>query len=258
MSYKVKLPVFEGPFDLLVYLIENAQMSIYDIKISEITGQYLDYISTMQELNVMVSSEFMVLAAELLRIKSRMMLPKANAQMENLVEEDPRDELVSRIIEYKRCKAQAELLDKCQERMENVFSKPKEDISCYLDNPDEILAMDIESFAKTFKQFLHRKKKLDDTRKRYTIVERQRVKMENRMMYIKDTVLKKLVGDNRSMSFFELVPDQQNREDVVTSFLSVLQMTRENYLDVEQNGLYGDITVFKGKKKLEDFSKGEE
>ena len=75
MSYKVRIREFEGPFDLLVYLIENSEMSIYDIRISEITGEYLEYLSTMKEMNVSVSSEFLVLAAELLNIKSRMMLP---------------------------------------------------------------------------------------------------------------------------------------------------------------------------------------
>ena len=76
MSYKVRLAMFEGPFDLLVYLIENAQMSIYDIQISEITGQYLEYIRSMQEHNINISTEFMVLAAELVEIKSKMMLPR--------------------------------------------------------------------------------------------------------------------------------------------------------------------------------------
>ena len=103
MSYKVRLQTFEGPFDLLVYLIENAEMSIYDIKISEITSQYLAYIQTMQEMDVHVASEFMVLASALIEIKSKMILPRmVDPGDGNVVEEDPRTELVVRLLDYKR------------------------------------------------------------------------------------------------------------------------------------------------------------
>ena len=98
MSYKVRLAMFEGPFDLLVYLIENAQMSIYDIQISEITGQYLEYIRSMQKHNINISTEFMVLAAELVEIKSKMMLPRVEEQNEAMELEDPRSQLASRLL----------------------------------------------------------------------------------------------------------------------------------------------------------------
>ena len=98
--YKVKLQSFEGPFDLLVYLIENAEMSIYDIRISEITTQYLDYIRQMEEQEISIAQEFMVLAASLIEIKSRMILPRSFDEGEEVVEEDPRKDLVQRIIEY--------------------------------------------------------------------------------------------------------------------------------------------------------------
>ena len=94
MSYKVKLQSFEGPFDLLVYLIENAQMSIYDIRISEITNQYLEYIKAMEEADISVATEFMVLASTLIEIKSRMILPRITSEGRVLEEEDPRADLV--------------------------------------------------------------------------------------------------------------------------------------------------------------------
>ena len=100
MGYRVKLNVFEGPFDLLVYLIEHAQMSIYDIRISEITSQYLSYVEDMRKADVNVSSEFMVLAAALLEIKSRMLLPrKTEDSGSGQVSEDPRTELVEKLVE---------------------------------------------------------------------------------------------------------------------------------------------------------------
>ena len=98
MSYKVRLQSFEGPFDLLVYLIENAQMSIYDIRISEITRQYLAYIEDMKAMDFNVATEFMVLAATLIDIKSKMILPRATVEGEVLLEEDPRIELVERLL----------------------------------------------------------------------------------------------------------------------------------------------------------------
>ena len=108
--YKVRLQSFEGPFDLLVYLIETAEMSIYDIKISQITNQYLEYLQAMQERNIAVATEFMVLAASLIEIKSKMILPRVSQEETALTEEDPRTELVERLLEYKRFKQAAQLL----------------------------------------------------------------------------------------------------------------------------------------------------
>ena len=105
MGYRVKLDVFEGPFDLMVYLIEHAQMSIYDIRISEITDQYMEYVGSMQEADVNVYSEFMVLAAALLEIKSKMLLPRSVPENDSgEVPEDPRTELVAKLVEYQRFK----------------------------------------------------------------------------------------------------------------------------------------------------------
>ena len=108
MSYKVSLPLFEGPFDLLVYLIENARMSIYDIQVSEITEQYLAYIRGMEEMDLNVAAEFMVLAATLIDIKSRMILPRSTEEDVLGEDVDPRSELVERLLEYKRFKELAE------------------------------------------------------------------------------------------------------------------------------------------------------
>lgn len=254
MSYKVRLPVFEGPFDLLVYLIENARMSIYDIRISEITGQYLEYIQTMRELNVNVASEFMVLAAELLRIKSKMMLPGVQDAGGNVVEEDPRSDLVRRLVEYRKCRAAAGKLAEAEDAMENVFTKPQEDISAFRDNPEEYLRLDIQEFARAFRQFLHRKRRLERVRQHYSVLRRDRETQENRMRYIRELFLPANTGQAVTRrNFAELVPDQRSRRDVIVSFLSVLQMTRDHYLDVEQKSLYGEIFVMNGGRSLEHF-----
>jgi segregation and condensation protein A len=127
MSYKVKLDVFEGPFDLLVYLIENAEMSIYDIQVSEITSQYLEYVDQIKSLDVELAGEFMVLAAALIEIKSKMLLPRMKAEdNKELTEEDPRAELVQRILEYKEIKKGAEYLAIQEEQNSRVLTKPQE------------------------------------------------------------------------------------------------------------------------------------
>ena len=207
MSYKVKLREFEGPFDLLVYLIENSEMSIYDIRISEITGEYLEYLSTMKEMNVSVSSEFLVLAAELLSIKSRMMLPHADKDVPGVVAEDPRDALVERLIAYKRCKIASVMLGDLAVQTESMLEKPQEDISEYLDNPDEYLSLGLTDFARAFNQFLIRKQRIEETRRRYTRIERERETMESRMAFIRDTFVQALdAGDITEKDFRELIP----------------------------------------------------
>ena len=244
MSYKVKLPVFEGPFDLLVYLIENAQMSIYDIKISEITSQYLAYIQTMQETDVYVASEFMVLASALIEIKSKMILPRmVDAGDGGVVEEDPRTELVQRLLEYKRFKQAAEILAEQEERCSHIYEKPQEDISAYLEEPDEYLRLDLAQFAQAFNLFIQKKQKVDSVRKHYTRIERERARMEERISYIAG-VLKKSIG--QFFSFKEFIHNKKDRYDVVVTFVSLLEMAKNRIVHVEQSSTYGDIQVSAG------------
>ena len=252
MSYKVSLQAFEGPFDLLVYLIENAQMNIYDIRISEITKQYLAYIEEMQSMDVTVATEFMVLAATLIDIKSRMILPRTTIEGEIVLEEDPRSELVERLLEYKRYKKGAEILAAKEEEMQMVFEKPQEDISAYLEQPDEYLSLDIKKFASAFDLFLRKKKREEDVRSHYTKVEREKATIESRMVYIKDRFLGAFKKGVRKLSLKALIPDKKDRYDVVVTFVSVLQMMRDRYLDAEQSSTYGEITIIPGERDLEE------
>lgn len=255
MSYKVRLREFEGPFDLLVYLIENREMSIYDIRISEITRDYLEYLSTMKEMNVNVSSEFLVLAAELLNIKSKMMLPQPAPEGPGVVPEDPRNALVERILAYKMCKIQSAMLKEQQESMENIFEKPQEDISLYTDNPDEYLSLGISDFARAFNDFLFRKQKIEETRRRYTRLERERVTMESRMDFIRETFVRALEsGDITEKDFRELIPGGKNRYSTIVSFTSLLQMMRDRYLDADQKETYGDIIVHPGEIDIRTYN----
>lgn len=252
MGYKVKLESFEGPFDLLVYLIENAQMSIYDIQISEITNQYLQYMEQVREdMDFNVATEFMVLAATLIDIKSKMILPRTTVEGEIVLEDDPRSQLVERLIEYKKYKAASEDLSEREEYMSFVYEKPQEDISEYLDQPDEYLSLDLKHFAGAFNLFLHRKKKVEEVRAHYARVERERATMENRMIFIRDKFRKALSNGVRKLSIRELIPKKNDRYDVAVTFVSVLQMMRDKYLKADQKSTYGEITIMPGDKDME-------
>ncbi|MCI6012008.1 MAG: segregation/condensation protein A [Firmicutes bacterium] len=244
MSYKVKLQSFEGPFDLLVYLIENAEMSIYDIQISEITSQYLDYIRSMQEMDVYVASEFMVLASALIEIKSKMILPRnVDPGAENVVEEDPRSELVARLLEYKKYKEAASVLQEREERCAHIYAKPQEDISAYLEKPDEYLQLDLHRFASAFHLFLQKKQKLDSVRRHYTRVERERARMEERITWIADKVRRNL---GQQFRFREFIQDKKDRYDIVVTFMSVLEMAKSRIVQVQQSITYGEIEICAG------------
>ena len=252
--YKVKLKSFEGPFDLLVYLIENAEMSIYDIKISEITTQYLAYIKAMEERDVALAAEFMVLASSLIEIKSKMILPRMTEDGQALVEEDPRTELVARLVEYKQFKEIAEMLEQREERSFNIFEKPQEDISQYLDNPDEYLSLGLKDFASAFSLFIQKKQRVEAVRKHYTRIERERASMEKRISSILKAVRMKI---GQVFSFKEFIQDKKDRYDVVVTFMSLLEMAKARAVKVEQHVTYGDIEVSAGERVQEEWKEND-
>ena len=152
MSYKVRLDIFEGPFDLLVYLIERSGLSIYDVNISEITDQYMRYVDEIKMIDPAAAAEFMVLAATLIQIKSKMLLPSEKPKAAALPGADPRDELARKITEYRKVKYLASQLRIKEEEASRIFTKPREDMSQYA--PCEELELDTDSFIMSFTQLL--------------------------------------------------------------------------------------------------------
>lgn len=240
MGYKVKLNVFEGPFDLLVYLIEHAQMNIYDIPIAEITSQYLSYIEKMKQMEVAVASEFMVLAAALIEIKSKMLLPGMDTSDNEIPEEDPRTELVEKLLAYKRFKLLAEMLEHRETAAKEVLEKPQEDLSAYTNEPDEYLALDLKQFVGAFRLFLQKKKKLEEIHKHHIRSEKQRVTAETRISGIGDFFR---THPDRVADFRELIEQKEDKYDIVLTFSSVLEMVKQRKLSAEQMYTYGDIKV---------------
>ncbi|HWQ80550.1 MAG TPA: segregation/condensation protein A [Anaerovoracaceae bacterium] len=240
MSYKIKLDIFEGPFDLLVYLIENARMSVYDIQVSEITDQYIRYIESMKALDVNLATEFIVLAAALIEIKSKMLLPRMKADGDGFLEEDPRAELVQKILEYKRFKAAAELLELQEEQTRRMFEKPKEDLAEYTRETDEYLNLDLKQFVKAFHLFLQKRKRIEEIRMNYARVERQKITVETKIEYIRN--LFRFKG-RKKLNFRELLPQGSNRYEVILTFVSMLEMIRQKAVSVRQNVNFGEIIV---------------
>ncbi len=243
--YKVSIDKFEGPFDLLVYLLENAKMDIYDIRVGEITEQYIGYLREMDERSFEVDTEFIVLAAVLIRLKSHMLLPRMSASDEIMIAEDPREELRTRLIEYVRTRKLAELLAEREELNLLVHEKPAEDMSEYLDNPEEMLYATEEQMVNAFILFLTRKKKVEDVSRRYQKVRSREETLEARIEYMVSRLEAKL-GDPDSgagVSFLELLPEKPDRYDVTLSFVSLLSLMRNQGFDAEQRENFGEIIV---------------
>ncbi|MBK5254084.1 MAG: segregation/condensation protein A [Peptostreptococcaceae bacterium] len=249
--YKVKLETFEGPFDLLVYLIENAKMSIYDIKVAMITKQYVSYLEDLDELDIEVATEFIVLAAILIDLKSKMLIPRLSESGEALIEEDPRFELVHRLEEYKLTKKRAEMLTERMDYFANVYEKPQEDISEFLENPDEFLNLDIEQFAKAFMLFIERKQKISEVRKSYQNIEKRRNSIEERIIHIAE-MLKSKSNSEDIYNFNEFVPNAEDNYEIALTFVSLLELIKEQEIEANQEKIYGDILVKKIKDNTEE------
>ena len=241
--YKVRIDKFEGPFDLLIYLLENARMDIYDIKVAEITEQYIGYLKEMEDLNMEVDTEFIVLAAILIRLKSRMLLPRINEAGEIEIVEDPRLELQGRLLEYMRIKRAAEALQAAEEYNLAVHEKPAEDMSEYLENPDEILQVSDEQMVNAFILFLTRKRKVAEVTKRYSRVRRRKESIESRIKDMTVLLDRKLDEGGGKVLFTELLPEEPDRYDITLSFMSLLSMIKNMEYDAEQSENFGEIRV---------------
>ena len=216
-------------------------MSIYDIQVSEITTQYIDYVKEMKEADVTLSSEFMVLAAELLEIKSKMLLPRTVMdEVGSEVYEDPRTELVAKLQEYKRFKSISAMLEERAADAAAALEKPQEDLAEFTGEPDEYLLLDTEQFRAAFELFLQRKKRMEELREHHIRTEKERITTEVRMAGIREFF--KAEG-LRETDFRRLVPNIEDKYDISVTFSSVLEMMKERTLDAEQKKLFGDILV---------------
>ncbi len=243
MAISVKLEVFEGPLDLLLHLIDKNKVDIYDIPIVEITEQYLDYIRQMETEDMNIMSEFLVMAATLIDIKCRMLLPKeVNEEGE---EEDPRAELVEKLLEYKMCKYMSyELKDRMVTAERSLYKKPTmpKEISDYrqpIDYEELIGDMTLAKLHEIFRIVLKRQEdKIDPVRSTFGKIEKDEIDMDARTAYVEDFLL-----THKKFSFRKLLEKQSSKMEVIVTFLVVLELMKTGKIWIEQENTFADIVI---------------
>ena len=231
----LKLEVFEGPLDLLLHLIKENKMDIFDIEIESITRQYLDYIHKMKEQNLDIASAYLVMASELTLIKARMLLPRPKVDEEESEDEDPRVELVARLLEYQAYKEITKTLKENESKRQEIHTKLPENINNYIEENTVIIGEgSIDLLVDAFKKFLVRKSEEKPLSTKVTMKE---ITVSSRKLEIK-SILKK----EKKVSFFKLFP-VSTKEYIVATFLAVLDMARNKELLIKQEELFSDIIV---------------
>ncbi len=254
MGIQVKLEVFDGPLDLLLHLIEKNKVDIFDIPIVLITEQYLDYISNMDTKDMDIMSEFLVMAATLVRIKSKMLLPAEETEEEE--EEDPRQELVERLLEYKMYKyASFELKDRQIDAGKVFYKEPSipDEIKNFRDEVDyEELLSDItlRKLQEIFDSVMQKQvDKIDPIRSNFGEIEKEEINIEDHMIFLEEYAM--LHGTFR---FREVLENGSGKGYVIVTFLGILEMMKTGKIAVKQDKLFDDIwiTYQSGKKQEEE------
>ena len=242
MSYKLKLDIFEGPLDLLLYLIKRNEVNIYDIPIAEVTEQYLEYVEMMKMLDLEVVGEFLVMAATLMQIKSKMLLPP-DPTSEQPEEEDPRDELVRRLLEYKKFKEVAEDLRNKEVMRQNLFSRMIDQ-----EQKKEIREESKEVYfeASLFDLITALTKVLKEVPKDvfYKVV-KEEYTVEQKIHDILHMLL-----DEPSIMLIDLFRRSRDRLEIVVAFMAILELIRLREIVVVQRRLFGDIEVIRNKENI--------
>jgi segregation and condensation protein A len=232
---RIELPVFEGPLDLLLYLIRRDRIDIHDIPIAPITRQYMDYLDLMRELNLDVAGDFMVMAATLIHIKSKMLVPVDPTEAAGEEQEDPREALVQRLLEFERYKAAAGVLYQKGQIRAATWVRPDTVLPAFDDAGEEMLEAGLFDLISAFKELLDRRKTLLAHE-----VGGDGKSVEQRM----DEVLA-LVREGQSVDFLDLFEGQGTKADLIVTFLALLELIRLKTVKVYQRGLFGAIRVFR-------------
>lgn len=234
MEYRVNLKIYEGPMDLLIDLIKKNEIDIYDIPIHIITEQFLEYIKEANKINLELTSEFILMASTLIEIKSKMLLPKIKiSEEEEDDEEDPRDSLVQKILEYEKYKDISEILKESHNYEAKAFYKLQEDFT-NIDDIDLLKNCDVNSLAKSFKNIINKLKSEN------IIAE---IKQESFSIEEATSVLKNKIGKTGKILFTDLLSESPIIEEIISFFLSVLELVKVGYIKAYQEDDYQDIKL---------------
>ena len=233
MKYEVRIDEFEGPLDLLLHLIKQDNISIYDISIDKITKQYLDYIEAMEKLNLDIASEYLVMAAELIHIKSSSLLPK-NEDSEDEYEEDSKEQLINKLLEYERYKNMTSTFKELEEYRGEIYTRAPDNLLEFREDKEIDYGVSLSDLISAMNKFLEQKeleKPLTTkiTNKEYSITKRSHE-------------IRNILKKKKKVNFLELF-DIVTKEYVIVTFISILAMSRNNEISIEQENNFKDIII---------------
>lgn len=234
MEYEVKIDAFEGPLDLLLHLVKESKVDIWDIKIVDITEQYLNYIQAMEKLNLNIASEYLVMASELIEMKSKMLLPRIKDE-EEMEEEDPREVLIRRLVEYQKYKDMTKNFKELESLRHEFYTKAPESLKEYAEEGTVVSGeVTLDDLMLAFQKFLERKKASQPLS---TTVTKKEITVEERRKSIRSILKKK-----GKVDFFELF-EVVTKEYIVVTFLAILEMARKSEVMIYQENDFEQIIV---------------
>lgn len=241
MDYRVKLNIFEGPLDLLLHLIKEQKLDLYDIPISTITKQYLEHIDIMKELNLNIAGDYLVMAAELARIKSRMLLPQQEPEEENESGEDPRENLVRQLLEYRKYKEAAAELRVMELNQKEIFTRnvPEQLVEGDDDIKYDVTVYDLMIAFKNIVKELSFREDYEVTIDKISITDKI------------NSIMEKL-SDEISITFDELLHLARSKMEIIATFLGILELMRLNLIKIQQIKQFAPIRIFKASEKNQD------
>lgn len=236
MDYTIRIDEFEGPLDLLLHLIKKNNLDINEISITLIVDQYLDYIKKQEELNINVASSYLVMACELMEIKSSSLLPSKKVEIDDDYEEDPKQRLIDKLIEYEKYKEVSSVFKELELKRKDIFVKSPENINNYFDVDIKIEknSESVDLLIEAFKNFINRKE-LDKplntkiTNKEYS-VKKRKIDIRNKLLI------------NKELNFTSLF-EEKNKPYIIVTFLSILEMSKEDEIIIKQDNNFSDILI---------------
>ncbi len=240
MDYTVKLEIFEGPLDLLLYLIKKNDLDIYDIPISQITAEYLGYVELIKMFNLEAVGEFLVMAATLMQIKARMLLPREPLAGEE-EEKDPRAELVTKLLEYQKFKGVAKVLESRELEQQKIFSREEPQFT----EDDYVLGASLFDLLESFRHVLQ------EAKEEVKEIIYQEIPLEEKIRYILECLKGK-----KYITFRQVFNPQEGRLSLIVTFLALLELVRLKQVFARQAQHFGEIRIYRLEKG--DYSNGEE